>query len=497
MAKSHRPKRRSPRKRHAPPSTRSAETALRAEITALQDERAATSEILRIIASSPGDAQPVLDVVAARASRLCGANDALILRLDAGMLRRVAHFGPIAAVSEGRPLTPHSPSGRAILERRTIHVHDILDEDARRQYAEVQGFQSASGFRTVLATPLVREASVIGVITIRRLEVRPFTETQIELVKAFADQAVIAIENVRLFAELEARNRDLTVALEQRTATAEILRVISSSPTDAQPVFDAIASSATRLCDASFCIVFRFDGEVITVAADDGRSPGTLDVIRSAYPARPGRQSISARALSERRLISIADAQNPTAYPYEGERQAERARAIGYRSILAVPMMRGDAAIGTINVARLEAIPFTDTQVALLQTFSDQAVIAIENVRLFTELQASNGELTTALDQQTATAEVLRVISRSRTDVQPVFDAIVTNARQLVNGFSALVARAVGDETAAVAALRGLGRADADAVFVLKEALLRRAADEVGRAAIAQKLPILVGDQTW
>ena len=173
-------------------------------------------------------------------------------------------------------------------------------------------------------------------------------------------------------AGLRAENAQLR---EQQAATGEILRVISSSPTDLQPVFDTIASSATRLCDASFCIVFRFDGEMITVAADDGRSPGTLDVIRSAYPSRPGRQSISARTIFERRVISIPDAQNMADYP----QQAERARAIGYRSVLAVPMLRGDVAIGTINVARLEAIPFTDTQVELLKTFADQAVIAIEN----------------------------------------------------------------------------------------------------------------------
>jgi len=212
---------------------------------------------------------------------------------------------------------------------------------------------------------------------------------------------------------------------EQQAATAEILRVISSSPTDVQPVFDAIASSATRLCDASFCIVFRFDGEMITVAADDGRSPGTaLDVVRSTYPAPPGRQSISARALFERRVIALADAQDPRSYAHEGKATAERARAIGYRSILAVPMMRGDVALGTINVARFDVRPFSDTQIELLKTFADQAVIAIENTRLFTELR-------TALDQQTATSEILRVISRSQTNVQPVFDAIIQNGVRL------------------------------------------------------------------
>src|SRR5215468_8383468 len=180
--------------------------------------------------------------------------------------------------------------------------------------------------------------------------------------------------------------RSLTEALEQQTATAEILRVISSSPTDVQPVFDAIAPRGARLCDADFCIVFRFDGTMITLAAHDGRSPGTLDVIRAAYPAPPGRRSISARTIFERRVVSIADAQDPSAHPPGFEGQADRARAVGYRSILAVPMHRDDAAIGAINVARLEVRPFTDSEITLLQTFADQAVIAIENVRLFTEL---------------------------------------------------------------------------------------------------------------
>jgi signal transduction histidine kinase len=280
---------------------------------------------------------------------------------------------------------------------------------------------------------------------------------------------------------------EIAALREQQAATSEILRVISSSPTEAQPVFDAIASSATRLCDATFCIVFRFDGEMITVAADDGRSPGTLDVIRAAYPSPPGRQSISAQTIRERRVISIADTQNSIEYPH----RAERARAIGYRAILSVPMLRGDVAIGAINVARLEAIPFSDAQIELLKTFADQAVIAIENVRLFTELQTSNRELTTALDQQTATSEVLRVISRSRTDVQPVFDAIVANARKLLNGFSAVVSRVVGDELH-LGAFTTTGSAGDEA---LKDSFPRRLSDVPHLGQVVHDMtPVVVTD---
>src|SRR5204862_343223 len=181
---------------------------------------------------------------------------------------------------------------------------------------------------------------------IRRVEARPFSDKQIAMLQTFADQAVIAIENVRLFTELEARNRDLTVALEQQTATAEILRVISNSPTEVQPVFDAIAASATRLCNGLYGLVFRFDGQMITLVADYGSSPERLGVIRSAYPAPPGRRSVAAQAILERRVIAIADAQSGTEYPHI----AKRARAMGYHSILSVPLPRGDTTIGAINV---------------------------------------------------------------------------------------------------------------------------------------------------
>src|SRR6266545_5548862 len=230
----------------------------------------------------------------------------------------------------------------------------------------------------------------------------------------------------RLEQRLEAALKREAGAREQQAATAEILRVISSSPSEIQPVFDAIASIATRLCDASFCIVFRFDGEMITVAADDGRSPGTLDVVRAAYPSPPGRQSFSAQAIRERRVISVADAQNNAEYSHN----AARARAIGYRAILAVPMLRGDTAIGAINVARLEAIPFSDSQVELLKTFADQAVIAIENVRLFTELQTRTAELTQSVEKLTALGEVGRAVS-STLDLETVLTTIVSRAVEL------------------------------------------------------------------
>jgi two-component system NtrC family sensor kinase len=236
---------------------------------------------------------------------------------------------------------------------------------------------------------------------------------------------------------VEELKRELTEARDQQRATTEILSVIARSPTDSQPVFETIATCATRLCNGFYGVVFRFDGEMITVAADSGVTPQTSAIIRSAYPAPPGSGTISSRALLERRVINVTDAQDSV----ENPAGAERARARGYRAILSVPMLKGDTAIGAINVVRREAVPFTDAQVELLQTFADQAVIAIENTRLFEEVQARTRELTEALEQKTATSEVLSVISHSKLDLQPVFDSMVENAVKLCHAERAFIFR--------------------------------------------------------
>src|SRR5882762_6232314 len=237
------------------------------ELTEALEQQTATAEILRVISSSPTDVQPVLDAVAESAARLCGALDALIMRVDGDMIRRMSHFGAIASASEARRVTPDTPTGRAIIERRTVHIEDILEEFAHGDLLEARALQETTGFRTILAVPLMREGDVMGVITIRRLEVRAFTAKQIALVKTFADQAVIAIENIRLFKELETRNAALTESLEQQTATSEILRVISRSSTNVQPVFDAIAENARRLLRGWGALVVRFDGNLLELAA--------------------------------------------------------------------------------------------------------------------------------------------------------------------------------------------------------------------------------------
>src|SRR5262249_38119837 len=314
--------------------------------------------------------------------------------------------------------------GRAALQRRPIHTHDIASDPELGNQRQAR----TGNLHTMLAVPLLRDGAPLGVLSLSRTEVSPFTDKQIELVTTFAHQAVIAIENVRLFEEVQARNRDLTEALEQQTATSEILRVISKSPTDVPPVFDAIAASAPGLCEGFYGFGTRFDGTSIPRAAQHNMGPAALEEIRRAYPMAADRETVTGRTLVDRRVIHVRDFDEDTDVPGRGR---ELARAFGFKSVVSVPMLREDNAIGSIAVARNEAKPFTDGQIELLKPFADQAVIAIHNVRLFEEVQARTLELTESLARQTATSEVLSVISRSTTQLQPVLDTIVTTAARL------------------------------------------------------------------
>jgi two-component system, NtrC family, sensor kinase len=320
-------------------------------------------------------------------------------------------------------------SGVAVLDCRTVYVEDIL---ASREFRRGRAFAERTGFRTVVSVPLVREGAAIGTLAVRRIEVQAFTNEQIGLLETFADQAVIAIENVRLFMELQTSNHELRVALEQQTATSEILGVISSSPTDVQPVFDVIAQSARRLCNGNYCTVARYDGELVHLAAHAYIRLAGVEAMQRFFTMPPSRALALGRTILEGAVVHIPDALADPEY------DQSVAQAVQFRSIVGVPMLRDGASIGAITVSRAEAQPFTDTQIALLKTFADQAVIAIENVRLFNETKD-------ALERQTATSEILRVISGSPTDAQPVFDAIVRSASLLCGGEHAIVTRYDGE----------------------------------------------------
>ncbi len=359
------------------------------ELTESLEQQTATSEILGVIASSPTDIQPVLDVVAERAARLCDADDAQIFLIEGEALQRVAGHGSIPFATALPTITRGTPAGRAIIDKTTIHVPDLVLE-VEEEFPGSKSRQQVSGARTFLATPLIREGTPIGVINIRRTVVRPFNDKQIALLKTFADQAVIAIENVRLFQELQAKNREITESLEQQTATGEVLRVISSSPTDVQPVFDTILVDSLRICEAHYGGIFRFDGEAFHHAATTNVSPELLAYLKSS-PIKPGRQSALRRVGLERQTVHIPDvlADHECELP-------EAYRKEGMRSVLAVPLLRENSLIGAITIHRRDVRPFTEKQIALLKTFADQAVIAIENVRLFQELEKKNEQLETA-----------------------------------------------------------------------------------------------------
>src|SRR5262245_49119480 len=362
----------------------------RRELAESQEQQTATAEILRVISSSPTDVQPVLEAVVQNASRLCGAGNVSLYRAEGSLMRKVAEHGPrltALRVGETRPITRTTVSGRAMVDRATIHLPDHQAPEAAQEYPDSR---RDTGIRTAIGIPLLREGTAIGAFTAYRTESRPFTDAQIALLQTFADQAVIAIENVRLFTELQEKNRALTEAhaqvseaLEQQTATSEVLKVISRSAFDLQPVLDTLIENAVRLCGADRGFIHKQNGDVYPVAASYGYSPEWHAVVQR-NPIRRDRRSATGRAALERQVVHIPDIGADPEYRWA---DTEREREEMPRTVLAVPMLREGAVIGVITISRPHVEPFTDKQVELVTTFADQAVIAIENVRLFTELQ--------------------------------------------------------------------------------------------------------------
>jgi GAF domain-containing protein len=378
-----------------------------------------SGNILKVIASSPTNVGPVLETIVENACEVCEAYDALVVLRDGDDLRPGAHHGPIALGRDRWPNDRATISGRAIADREPVHLRDVLS-DENAELSRAQEMSRRDGVGTAVAVPMLREGEAIGAILLRRAEVNPFTDRQIAALQTFADQAVIAIGNVRLFEEVQAKTRDLSEALTYQTGSANILKVIASSPTDIKPVLDAIVESACELCGAYDAVLRLKTGDMLEIGAHHGTVPAdwNLSQINPHWTA--------GRAALEQAPVHVQDMSSSEGDEFP-EAQA-RAREQGHRTILSVPLLQEANSIGTLTLRRLEVNPFSDKQIALLQTFADQAVIAIGNVRLFEEVQAKTRDLEESLLQQTATSGVLKVISSSPGELGPVFRSMLENA---------------------------------------------------------------------
>lgn len=411
---------------------------LRRELEESRRQQLAAFDILKVMSRSAFDLQALLDTLTASAATICQADMAGIVREFGSGYRHVTNFNfPEGWLEFNKTLNlrPERASvvGRVLLDGRPHQVADVL-ADPEYTYREAQ---RQGGYRTFLGVPLLREGSIIGVIILGRKTVRPFTDHQIELVSSFADQAVIAIENVRLFDELQARSRDLAEALSQQTATAEVLNVISRSPGELQPVLDAIVETARRLCRCDYALVFRNIEDRFHVVAADGADPEFVRFIQQ-HPIPLAYGTLVGRVGLERRTIYFEDAATDPRYTWH-----EALRRGGFRSNLGVPLMHKGEVVGVINLFGSAPSMFSENQIRLVETFADQAVIAMENVRLFDELRARTDDLGEALRQQTATAEVLKVISRSTFDLQAVLSTLVESAARLCDADKATITREI------------------------------------------------------
>src|SRR5690348_13833009 len=403
------------------------------ELHDAHERQAATVEILKVISRSSFDLQTVFDTLVKSATHLCEAQDAFIFLPDGEVFRAAARFGftpEYHKFVEANPVKVDrgSVTGRTAIDGRVVHVSDVLaDPDFTRQ-----DLQKIGGFRAGLGVPLLREKKVIGVIFLSRTKPQPFTEKQIELIKNFAIQAVIAIENARLLNQLRQRTDDLSESLEQQTATSEVLQVISSSPGELELVFESMLENAVRICEASFGNLLLYENEAFRHVA--------LHNAPKAWAAEQKRDPIAPRD-SARFLYRVADTKQVTHISDVAADNPDEpiAKVAGARTLLIVPMLKESELIGVIAIYRQEVRAFTDKQVELVKNFAAQAVIAIENSRLLNELRES-------LRQQTATAEVLKVISSSPGELEPVFKAMLANAVEICEAKFGVLFRYQGSE---------------------------------------------------
>jgi len=453
------------------------------ELKEANERQTATAEVLKVISRSAFDLQTVLQTLVESAAGLCEADIANIWGPEGRAFRLAASFGIPGKDKERLENAKYLGSigiepgrgsivGRVLLEKRAVQVYDV---QADPDY-ELNEIIRIGDYRTVLGVPLLREGVPIGVIFLSRCKVRPFTDKHIELVTTFADQAVIAIENARLFEEVQSRTRDLTELLQQQTATAEVLKVIASSPTDVKPVLKAIVESACELCEANDALVALKDGDDLVFQTQKGSIP-------VAWERRPiNRGWISGRAVTDCTSVHVHDVLSPEGEEFPDARELSRRDST--RTLLAAPLLREGESIGAIVLRRTKVQPFSDKQIALLQTFANQAVIAIGNVRLFDEVQARTEDLRESLRQQTATADVLKTISRSSIDLETVLNTLVETAARLCRADQTLMFRRRDDKYHLVAA-RGLS--EEAKVFIHTHPLTLDRGTVSGRVALERR----------
>ena len=434
------------------------------ELNEALERQSAASEVLNVISGSAGALDPVFNAILRNAAGICQAKFGTLNLYDGTAYRTVAlHNAPhhFAKTRLGETFRPHPESGLAKVarNRQIIQIDDI-----RTQQPYIGGDKTVvelaemAGARTLLIVPMLNKDKLVGTISIYRQEVRPFIDKQIELVKSFAAQAVIAIENARLLNELRQRTTDLTErtadlseALEQQTATLDVLQVISSSPGDLQPVFATMLENATRICDAKFGNVYLWDNDAFHLVATHNTPPAFAES-RKRGPFRPNPGHPFRTLVETKQVFHIADVAVLPGYTERDPQIVEPVELGGIRTCLGVPMLKDNNLIGALVVFRQEVRPFNKKQIALLSNFAAQAVIAIDNTRLLNELRQRTTDLTDALDRQTASSEVLHVISSSPGELEPVFAAMLENAVRICGAEFGSIYRWEGEALHLVAA---------------------------------------------